>query len=135
MADKAPTAANVRTSVIPKRGTAGVGIAAGDHLAIAADNSLQLFDANSGTPELRIFAGVAVCGAALGQPVLYVYQDPAFTPGYAIAAGDIVIGSATPGKACADADAASGWYKTFIGIGIGGNQMNLNPIPAGAPVP
>jgi hypothetical protein len=135
MADKVPTAANVRTSVVPKRANAGVAIAAGDILAKDAGGLIQLFDANSGTAELRTYEGTAVNSAAAGQPVLYTNLDPTFTPGFAIAAGELVIGSATPGKCCPDTDAVSGWFVTVLGIGVGNNQMNLSPLAAGLAVP
>jgi hypothetical protein len=129
------------TSVVPStastlsRGTAGATITAGQAVAIDVDHSVKLFDANSGTAALRVFAGIACNGASSGQPVNFCSSDPSFTPGFTVAAGAIVIGSATAGALCPAADLATGSYLTVVGVGIGSNKIKLAPIAAGVATP
>jgi hypothetical protein len=132
MANYAITAALVRTSVVPKRATAAVDITAGQSLYQLADLTVGLYDANSVTVLVHTFLGIAVNGASAGQPVLYVDEDPLFTPGCVLAIGDSVIGSATPGAIAPDADGATGWFKTFLGMAISVTQMSLKPLASGA---
>ncbi len=132
MADYSVTAANVIASLKASKATgiAGTTIAAGQTLYIAADGTLGLYGANGSAPA-NVFAGVALDGGAAGQPITYVKLDAAFQPGFAINAGDIVIGSANAGAMAPVTDLASGMYLTILGVGIGGNKMLLSPIAAG----
>src|SRR4051794_2677710 len=101
MADKVVTPANVLASsgANTRQGVtaAGVTITAGDNLAKKDDGTLALFDANGAAPYNK-YEGTALHGSLAGQPIVYVRSDSAFQPGYSIAAGEEVIGSATPGK-------------------------------------
>jgi hypothetical protein len=132
VSDYAPTAASVIASLNAQqsRGVAGVPITAGQALAINTDRTLHLAGAAAGAP-LNVFAGFALDGAAVGQPVNYTKNDPSFSPGFAVPAGMIVILSATPGNVCPHTDLASGMVPTDIGQGIGGNQIALNAVSAG----
>lgn len=136
-ADYTVTATSViaSASATLSRGTAGAAITAGQSVAIDTDHSIKLYDANSGTATLRVFAGIACNGASTGQPVTYCTADSAFTPGFTVAAGAIVIGSATAGGLCPAADLASGSYLTIVGVGIGSNRIKLNPLAAGVATP
>jgi hypothetical protein len=133
MADFAITAANVRSTATPRRANAAAAITAGQALAKDGNGDLVLYDANSGTALTRTFVGFAVNGGAIGQPILSTAElDPAYTPGCALAVGDIIIGSATPGAIAPSTDAAAGMYVTALGIAISTTQMTLQPMAAGA---
>jgi hypothetical protein len=137
MADYAITAANVLKGVNgkTKSGIAGVTIIAGQALYKAADNSLKLFKSNVAAP-VNMLEGIALHGSLTGQPIAYVYDDDAFSPGTTIAAGATVIGSGTnAGGICPDADKASGWRLTEVGHGVGGNLMSVKIVTTGADVP
>jgi hypothetical protein len=136
VSDYSPTAASVLASLNAQqsRGVAGVPITAGQALAINTDRTLHLAGAAAGAP-LNVFAGFALDGAAAGQPINYSKLDPNFTPGFAVPAGMIVVLSATPGNVCPHTDLATGMVPTDVGHGIGGNQIALNPVSGGVPMP
>lgn len=128
------------TSVVPssaaviRRKLAGATITTGKSLAVKADGTLDLYDANGAAP-LNVFKGIALNSAVSGQPVIYVESDPEFTPGFTVAAGAIVIGSGTAGGLAPAADLVTGWYLTVVGLGIGSNKIDLNPQAAGVVTP
>ncbi|MES2570581.1 MAG: hypothetical protein V4710_11075 [Verrucomicrobiota bacterium] len=133
MADKTVTPSSVLASSAAdvRRGVAGVAIAAGQSLyKDTSDNTMKLYDANGVAPA-NVFAGISQHAAAVGQPISFVYSDPSFTPGFAVAAGEVLIGSATPGGIAVVADIASGLFVTILGIGIGSNKVKLDPVVSG----
>jgi hypothetical protein len=138
MADYSVTAANVLASANAqkKTGTAGATITAGQSLYIdtADSNKLKLYDANAASPA-NVMAGIALHASLAGQPITYVISDPAFTPGFAITAGATVIGSATPGGLCPDADKVTGWYVNEVGHGISTTQIKMAIVASGVAVP
>lgn len=83
MADLTITATSVlaSTNAQTAEGIAGATITAGQAVYVdtADSNKLKLADANSATAS--IVAGIALNGAAAGQPVEYVTEDDDFTPG------------------------------------------------------
>lgn len=111
-------------------GIAGASITAGQTLAQDVDGTMKLHDANAASP-LNTLKGIALHASLTGQPIKYVKSDPAFTPGFTIAAGDSVIASANPGMLCPDADKQTGWFVTDVGIGIGGNKMKMQIVASG----
>jgi hypothetical protein len=114
-----------------RRGTAGAAITAGQTLyKDTADGLMKLYDANGAAP-LNVYAGIALHSSAIGQPIAFVYSDPSFTPGFTVAAGATLIGSATPGGIAPVADAAATWFVTILGIGIGSNKIKLSPVVSG----
>jgi hypothetical protein len=128
MADYTVTPSNVIASDKSKRveGVAGVAITAGQVLYLdPADKTLKLYKANGVAP-ISTLVGIALHGALVGQPLEYVTVDPAFQPGFTVLAGDSVIGSGViAGNLCPDADKASGWFVTQIGVGIGSNKIKM----------
>jgi hypothetical protein len=132
MADYVPTVANVLASGLARTttGTAGAAITAGQALCQDVDGTMKLYDANAASP-LNVLKGIALHASLTNQPITYVTEDPQFTPGFALAAGDSVIGSQNPGFLCPDADKLSGWYVTQCGVGIGGNKMNFKILASG----
>lgn len=134
MSDIAITAASVLPSAngqLTRSRLAGATITAGQAVAIDTDGTVKLFDANGAVP-LNVCAGIAVNGASAGQPIDYCYEDlTGFALGGTVAAGAIVIGSATPGGIAPAADNTTGWFTTVLGIGCGSNKIILRLIASG----
>jgi hypothetical protein len=118
MADLTITAANVvsQAGSTAARGTAGATITAGQMVALdPADGRYKLADNNSATAALRTPGGIAMNGAANGQP-LAVHTGGPITIGATLTAGVVYYLSDTPGGICPVADLASGEYPTAVGI-------------------
>jgi hypothetical protein len=127
-ADISITAGSVVPSVNAKfkSGTAGATITAGQPVYLdTTTNTYKLADANGASPLYKV-EGIAVNGASTNQPVLVCWQDPSFTLGGTVAAGTIVVASATAGSVAPAADVVTGWFTTVLGVGIGSNKINLN---------
>src|ERR1700720_2959770 len=108
MANIAVTAANVKKSTNgkSKTGVSAVAITAGPALYKLANGTIGLHDADGVAPA-NVLEGIAENSApGVGQPITYCYDDPLFDFGATIAAGATVIGSATAGAICPDADKA-----------------------------
>lgn len=117
-ADLSITAANVvagsGSQVV--QGTAGATVTAGQ--AVYLDTSAgmwKLADDNSGTAAARSPGGIALNGAATGQP-LSVLKSGHVTIGATLTAGVAYYLSDTPGGICPVADLAAGEYPTILGI-------------------
>jgi hypothetical protein len=136
MADFVVTPANVIASASAQTSTGttgtGVTITAGQSLCKNADGTIGLYKANGAAPS-NVFVGVSLHGSLAGQPITYVRIDPAFTPGFALAAiGDAILGSgANAGGVCPDADKVTGWFVTEIGRSISLTQIKISPIAVG----
>lgn len=133
MADYSVTASSVRASVYAKRfrptpeynfigeppapvpalSFAGAAITAGQAVYQGTDDLFYPADANGADPLYKV-VGIAENSASANQPVSIVVEDPQFTPGCAMLAGDSIILSATPGGICPDADKASGWKVSHL---------------------
>jgi hypothetical protein len=138
MADLSITAANVLASdsATPvRRGIAGATITAGQVLYVdtAADNVLKLADAD--VLASAAVAGIALNGAATGQPVEYVEADPDFTPGATTVAGTTYYLSTTAGAICPVGDLATGDFVTVLGIGLASNGLHLRPVVSATAIP
>jgi len=111
------------TSVLPGanstvvNGTAGAAITAGQVVYLdSSDGRLKLADANSATAAMRSPYGIALNGAASGQPV-GVLRSGLVTIGATMTAGIAYYLSNTPGGICPVADVTgTGTYPTIIGI-------------------
>ena len=118
--DLSVTAANVlaSSSAVKERGVAGATITAGQTLYIdtSDSNKLKLADCDSATAAVRNCAGIALNGAAAGQPVEYVIEDPSFTPGGTLTVGTTYVLSDTAGGIMPHADLESGDYPTVLFI-------------------
>lgn len=140
MANYAPTAASVVASANAQTATgiiaAATTIIAGDWLYQLADDTWGLARADQVAP---IYKGIAVAltGGGAGQPVNYCTYDPNFTPGFALAVHEIVIGSGqtAAGKFAPLADNVTGWRLTICMVGLGGNKAFLSFIGTGVPKP
>ena len=138
MADISITAASVLKSTNGKTRTATIAaattITAGKSLYKLANGTIGLYDADGVAPA-NVLEGIALTGGGAGQPVVYCYDDPDFTIGATVAAGATLIGSATAGGICPDADKASGMAVNEVGHGIGSNHILLKIVNTGAAVP
>lgn len=136
MANKTITPANFipsdRANYLP-RVTWGESVTQGQPVYKNADGRHYLADAND-EDKLPVL-GVAATAGAIGQPGLVVSSDPECTPGFAIAAGEVVIVSATAGEVAPVGDAASGDYVSILYVGIGSNKAALSITSSTAPVP
>ena len=133
MADLTITAANVvpGTGAKKRTGTAGTTITAGQTVYLdATDNKYKLYDADSATAAVRALAGIALNGAANGQPLTVQYEGN-ITIGATVAAGVIYVGSDTAGGIMPAADIETGDYVTVIGVGISTTQIKLAFIESG----
>jgi len=119
--------ANAKT----RTGTAGATITAGQVLYEdgSASQVLKLADANASAATANP-VGIALHGAASGQPLTYVYEDDDFTPGGTLslsAAADdgTYVLSATAGGIAPVGDLASGHYPVILGVAKSTTKMNL----------
>lgn len=118
MTDLSITAASVLagSGARIEHGTAGTTITAGQVVYLAsATNRYGLADSNSGTAEVRAARGVALNGAANGQPLAIALAGPV-TIGATMTAGVAYYLSDTAGGICPVADVGSGEYATILGI-------------------
>jgi hypothetical protein len=140
MVNYAPTAASVVASAQAQTGTGIIApattIVAGNWLYQLADDTWGLARADQVAP-IHNGIAVALTGGGAGQPVHYCTFDPNFTPGFALAVHEVVIGSGATaaGKFAPIADNATGWYLTICMVGIGGNKARLQFVHSGVPKP
>lgn len=128
MTDISITAANVmagNTATIA-RGTAGAAITAGQVVYLSpTTGKYDLADTDSATAAVRNAVGIALNGAAAGQPIAVCIKGPV-TIGATIAAGVAYYLSGTPGGICPVADVASGDYPLIIGMGASTTVLNVD---------
>jgi hypothetical protein len=133
MADISVTAANVLAGANAKKrtGIAGATITAGQVLYedSSDSNKLKLADANASALTAKV-AGIALHGAATGQPITFVEEDDDFTPGATLslsAAADdgVYILSGTAGGIAPVGDLASGMYPVVLGVAKSSSKMIL----------
>lgn len=127
MADLTITAA----SVVPQSGakidygTAGATITAGQVLyQDPADLKWKLADNNSGTADVRKAKGLAVNGAASGQPVAVVRSGPV-AMGAILTAGVAYYLSDTAGGICPVADVGAGEYVSIVGLALSTSVLDV----------
>jgi hypothetical protein len=134
MADLSITAANVIAGSGAKKvtGTAGATITAGQVVYFdASTSSYKLADTDSATADVRSPAGLALNGAATGQPVTVHISGP-LTIGATVAVGDVYYLSGTAGGLAPFADVAAGDYPCIIGICTSTSVLNVKIQEAGA---
>ena len=132
MADLVPVAGNV----VPLQGarrryrTAGATITAGQAVYIAqADRRLYLADANL-TALTAAGVGVATTGGTAGQTVEYVDRGQ-IVLGVAVPIGVPYVVSANPGGIAVVSDLVAGWFTTLLGVGAGGQILDVRPFASG----
>ena len=116
MADIVITPANVLKSAqgLSASGVAGATILAGEPLYkdSADSNKLKPADSNESAATSDV-VGIALHSASAGQPIAYVYEDPAFTPGAVLTVGEVYTTSATAGGIAPVADLLTG-HRTAV---------------------
>lgn len=137
MTDLSITAANVVAGSNAKKlpGTAGATITAGQTLyRAAATGKLLPADADSATAEVRTPVGIALNGAADGQPVDYIYEGDV-NLGATLTVGEIYVQSDTAGGIMPEGDLEAGDYVTVLGVASAANNLKMKIIASGAAVP
>lgn len=126
MADLVITAANVVAGNGASRrdGTAGEAITAGQVVYLdAADQRYKLADCDAAAA-LRSPRGIALNGAAAGQPIEVLTEGPV-TIGAVLTAGTAYYLSGTPGGIAPVADLATGDYPTIVGIATSASVLDV----------
>lgn len=112
-------------------GTAGATITAGQVVYLDSTTGLYgLADTDSATADARVVAGVALNGAATGQPINILTRGP-FTVGATVVRGLGYYLSPTAGGIAPVADIVTGAYPTFLGFATSTTVLNLQPVAAG----
>ncbi|MGE4321930.1 MAG: hypothetical protein AB7E60_02750 [Sphingobium sp.] len=128
MADLTITAANVVSGAggILEHGVAGAVITAGQIVYLdRATRKYLLADNNSATLAARSPRGIALNGAASGQP-LAVHTGGPITIGATLTAGTAYYLSDTPGGICPVADLASGENAVLLGMSTSTTVLNVD---------
>jgi hypothetical protein len=131
------TAANViaGTGAITENGTAGATITAGQVVYLAsATGKYGLADCNSATAEVRVVRGIALNGAADGQPLRILKQGP-ITIGATVVAGTAYYAGGTAGEIIPVGDFSTSDYVSQIGIATSTSVIAVNIQNSGAQVP
>lgn len=132
MADLSITVASVLAGAgarIDRKRTAAVAITAGQWVYRDGD-SYRLVDNNSATAAARVPDGIALNGAAAGQP-LAVQSGGEVTLGVVLTAGTAYFASDTPGGMCAAGDLATGEYPCVLGIAKSTSVLRMGINPSG----
>lgn len=126
MADATITAANVvpSASATLVKVTFGEAVTQGQPVYKKASDGLYYKADGNDSTKIPV-AGIACSAVSANQPGVICTDDPAFTPGFTIAAGDVYILSATAGGVAPVADYATGSYFTTLMYGIGNNQAKI----------
>lgn len=116
-------------------GVAAEAITAGDIVYRAVATGLYWLSDADGASATKVYAGMAMNTAAVGQSVLVVSEDPLLTTGATtttvMAAGDILVLAETPGKVQV-APADSGSTVIVIGVALSATTLNLKAVVGGA---
>lgn len=112
-------------------GTAGATITAGQVVYLDSDaGTYKLADNDSATAAVRSPDGIALNGAASGQPVR-VLKAGNITIGATVTAGVAYYLSSTAGGICPVADLGSGDYPTLLGFATSASVIDVNIVEAG----
>lgn len=133
MADLTITATSVLADATAntRQGVAGETLAAGKVVYLdSTTGAYKLADSN-GAAALRSPVGIALNGAAVGQPVTIALSGPV-TIGATMTAGVAYYLSDTPGGICPVADVGAGEYSTILGIATSTTVLNLKIQESGA---
>ncbi len=103
---------------------AGATLTAGQPVYFDTDGSAKLADADGASPLYKV-RGITVNGAAAGQDVDVCTRDPAFTPGFTCAIGEVYIVGTTAGAINLASDKTTNWRVSVLGVGISTTQINL----------
>lgn len=145
MANYTVTAANViaGSTATKTTGTAGVALTAGQlvYQDVTDANKWKLADADASEAAAAISNGLSVIGytlnaAAAGQPVEVLTQDDDLTHGLTtVAAGHVIILSATAGACAPVGDLASGMFPHVVMIATSATKAIFRPVAGDVAVP
>jgi hypothetical protein len=133
MADVSITAANVLSGPDAEieRGVAGATITAGQAVYLdSADRQYKLADSDSATAAVRGVRGIALNGAADGQP-LSIQKGGDITIGGTLVDGETYVLSDTPGGIMPVGDLETGDYPTILGIAKSASVLNIKIVASG----
>ncbi len=133
MADLSVTAANVIAGSGAKivNGTAGATVTAGQVVYLdSTDSKFKLADCDSATAAVRSPAGIALNGAANGQPLAICTSGP-LTIGATMTAGVTYYLSPTAGGIAPVADILTGDYPVIMGLATSATVLNVKIQEAG----
>ena len=128
MADISITATAVLAAAdaITDNGSAGATVTAGQVVyKDSSDGLWKLADNNSATAAVRTPSGIALNGAATGQP-LRVLRSGNLTLNAVLTSGVAYYLSDTPGGICPVADLSTGEYPSIIGIATSTTVLKVN---------
>lgn len=128
MADLTITAASVLkgSSAQTEHGTSGATVTAGQPVYLdTAAGRYELSDANSATPAARGVRGIALNGAADGQPLTIARSGPV-TIGATLTPGAAYYLSATAGGICPYADLTTGDEVVQIGLASSASVLEID---------
>lgn len=128
MADLVITAANVVSgdAAVVEQMIAAEAITAGKVVYRSATTlRAGLADNNDAAADHRTVRGIALNGAAIGQPVL-VQREGLLTLGATLTAGVAYYLSDTPGGICPVADLGSGEYPVILGMAVSTTVLRVN---------
>lgn len=128
------TPANVLKSAqgLTAAGIAGATITAGQTLYKDVADGNKLKPAASNSAASSDVVGIAQHGASTGQPISYVYEDPAFVTGGTMAPGEVYTTSATAGAINPVADLASGHRTAVLFVATTTTTAVLKIVKGGA---
>jgi hypothetical protein len=132
MADLVVVPANVLplTGARRRYATAGETFTAGQAVyRNRADRQLYKADANL-TQAAASAVGIATTAGVPGQTAEYVDRGQVVL-GVAVAPGVPFVVSATPGGVAPATDLATGWYTSLLGVGAGGQILDVRPFASG----
>jgi hypothetical protein len=133
MADLTITAANVLYRSGPKAsGLAGVAITAGQMVYLdPADARYKLADSDNASATIRKATGMALNGAAAGQPLSVVGGGGEVSLGAVLTLGATYYVSDTPGGIMPAGDLETGDYPQIVGIASSTSVLKLSLLDAG----
>lgn len=127
-----PTAVIAGANASIGHGTAGAAITAGQLLyKSSATNRHVLADADGVTAEARHPTGLALHGAATGQPIAYAKPGSDVTIGATLTPGEAYYLSSTPGGLCLKADVGTGEESVFVGMAESAAVLAFDPKASG----
>jgi len=138
MANLSITAANVEAAsgaVTKEEMVAGATITAGQVVyKDTANSNVAKLAQSDGTALEATVHGIALCGAASGQPVI-VAKTGNIDLGATIVVGTTYVLSQTAGAICPVADLATSDYVSHIGIGTAVDNLKISIVNSGVEVP
>lgn len=135
MADLSVTAASVLASSqaqIERSYNAGATLTAGQAVYLNSSNLWVANDANiAAAGAIATKRGIALNGAANGQPIAVVLSDPGFTPGATLTVGQTYAVSANAAMIAPISDLTTGDYPQLLFIATSTTVANMQPFAGG----